>query len=77
MTVFRGQSADADTCTPPYRIDYDKVIVLSHGRLLEHDTPWTLLQDPNSAFYSLCEATGTVEFDALKRAAETASATRP
>ena len=34
-------------------LDYDKMLVLHNGRLLEYDTPSALLADESSAFYSL------------------------
>ncbi|EIW78464.1 multidrug resistance-associated ABC transporter [Coniophora puteana RWD-64-598 SS2] len=50
-------------------IDYDRVMVLDEGRIAEFDRPATLLQDPTSHFYSLCEATGRKEFVTLKKLA--------
>jgi ABC-type multidrug transport system fused ATPase/permease subunit len=50
-------------------IDYDRVMVLEDGKLVELDKPDTLLKDPNSHFYGLCKATGTKEFSMLKRMA--------
>jgi ABC-type multidrug transport system fused ATPase/permease subunit len=34
-------------------LDYDRVLVLQHGRLAEYNSPRTLLQDANSLFYSM------------------------
>ena len=34
-------------------LDYDKVLVLDQGRLVEYDTPGALLADKTSAFYGL------------------------
>ncbi|WFD29240.1 hypothetical protein MSPP1_000247 [Malassezia sp. CBS 17886] len=44
-------------------IDYDKVLVLDNGRVLQYDLPANLLEDPSSAFYQLCANSG--DFDAL------------
>ncbi|CAO3650097.1 unnamed protein product [Cunninghamella blakesleeana] len=44
-------------------IDYDRIIVLHHGNLLEFDSPKKLLDNPESAFYKMCEKSG--EFESL------------
>ena len=43
-------------------IDFDRVMVLDQGRILEYDNPARLLEDPTSRFYALCRATGRSEF---------------
>ncbi|SHO75886.1 Similar to S.cerevisiae protein YBT1 (Transporter of the ATP-binding cassette (ABC) family) [Malassezia sympodialis ATCC 42132] len=45
-------------------IDYDKVLVLGQGKVVEFDSPHALLSTTSSVFYSLCERTG--ELDQLK-----------
>lgn len=42
-------------------IDYDKVLVLDHGRVIEYDHPWTLVNREGSLFRSMCEHSGNVE----------------
>ncbi|CAO3650101.1 unnamed protein product [Cunninghamella blakesleeana] len=44
-------------------IDYDRIMVLHHGNLLELDSPMNLLNNPDSAFYKMCEKSG--EFESL------------
>ena len=44
-------------------------MLLDEGRIVEFDSPVTLLSDPNSKFYSLCMATGESEFAVLKKLA--------
>ena len=44
-------------------------MLLDEGRIVEFDSPVTLLSDPNSKFYSLCRATGESEFAVLKKLA--------
>ncbi|KAJ2710507.1 hypothetical protein H4R19_003713 [Coemansia spiralis] len=39
-------------------IDYDRVLVLEQGRIVEFDTPWNLLQAADGHFRSMCEKTG-------------------
>ncbi|RUS20234.1 hypothetical protein BC937DRAFT_95643 [Endogone sp. FLAS-F59071] len=45
-------------------IDYDKILVLDHGKVVEFDTPYALLFGPNSknsAFRDMCEKSGEME----------------
>ncbi|EAW12711.1 putative ABC bile acid transporter [Aspergillus clavatus NRRL 1] len=42
-------------------IDYDKVLVLDHGRVIEYDHPWTLINKPDGLFRSMCENSGNFE----------------
>ena len=35
-------------------IDYDRILVLEEGRIVEFDTPRVLLQTPDSAFREMC-----------------------
>ncbi|RKP25263.1 P-loop containing nucleoside triphosphate hydrolase protein [Syncephalis pseudoplumigaleata] len=51
-------------------IDYDKVLVMDAGRLVEYDAPSTLIQQPDSLFRQLCERSG--EFETLLELANTA-----
>ncbi|KAH9043928.1 ATP-binding cassette transporter [Lactarius pseudohatsudake] len=50
-------------------IDYNRVMLLEEGRIVEFDSPAILLSNSNSKFYSLCKATGRNEFAVLKRMA--------
>jgi len=45
-------------------------MVLDQGRIVEFDTPSSLLQDTSSRFYGLCKANGKEEFAVLKEMAE-------
>ncbi|CAO3607783.1 unnamed protein product [Cunninghamella echinulata] len=49
-------------------IDYDRVLVLDHGKIVEYDSPYALLQDKNGVFRSMCEKSG--ELDILENMAE-------
>jgi ABC-type multidrug transport system fused ATPase/permease subunit len=44
-------------------------MLLEEGRIMEFDSPAALLSNPNSKFYSLCEASGKSEFAVLKKMA--------
>ncbi|KAJ5618970.1 hypothetical protein N7510_002954 [Penicillium lagena] len=51
-------------------IDYDKVLVLDHGRVIEFDHPWTLINKPDGLFRGMCDNSGNMEvlLDGAKRA---------
>ncbi|KAL4802401.1 hypothetical protein BDV18DRAFT_147428 [Aspergillus unguis] len=53
-------------------IDYDKVLVLDHGRVVEYDHPWTLVNKEDGVFRSMCENSGNLEtlLDLAKKAWE-------
>ncbi|RAK98898.1 putative ABC bile acid transporter [Aspergillus ibericus CBS 121593] len=42
-------------------IDYDKVLVLDHGRVIEFDHPWTLINKGDGLFRSMCENSGNMD----------------
>ncbi|RUS21137.1 P-loop containing nucleoside triphosphate hydrolase protein [Endogone sp. FLAS-F59071] len=45
-------------------IDYDRILVLDHGKIVEFDTPFALLFGPNSknsVFRDMCEKSGEME----------------
>ncbi|KAF9891211.1 hypothetical protein FE257_004775 [Aspergillus nanangensis] len=42
-------------------IDYDKVLVLDHGRVIEFDHPWSLINREDGIFQSMCENSGNME----------------
>ncbi|CAK5268515.1 unnamed protein product [Mycena citricolor] len=46
-------------------IDYDRILLLDKGQVLEFDAPATLLANSDSSFYKLCQATGKNEFKVL------------
>ena len=48
-------------------IDFDRILVLRAGRVVECDSPLALLDKPEGVFREMVEATGN--FDALRRAA--------
>ena len=51
-------------------IDYDKVLVLDHGRVVEFDHPWTLINREDGLFRSMCDNSGNMDvlLDGSKRA---------
>ncbi|KAJ2999336.1 hypothetical protein HDV02_003117 [Globomyces sp. JEL0801] len=46
--------------------DFDRVLVLDAGRMVEYDAPYTLLQKPDSLFSQLVDATGTANAELLR-----------
>ena len=51
-------------------MDFDKVLVLSHGEAVEFDTPSNLLSKGTSQFSALCRDSGN--YTALKEMAKSA-----
>lgn len=53
-------------------IDYDKVLVLDHGRVVEYDHPWTLINKEDGQFESMCRNSGNMDtlLEGAKRAWE-------
>lgn len=51
-------------------VDYDKVLVLDHGSLVEYGHPWELLKKSDGSFKSMCETSGDLE--SLTKAAKKA-----
>ncbi|KAJ1936506.1 hypothetical protein FBU59_005029, partial [Linderina macrospora] len=49
-------------------VDYDKVLVLDQGEVVEYDTPYNLLRKENGLFHHMCLKSG--EFDFLFATAE-------
>ncbi|KAN0125580.1 multidrug resistance-associated ABC transporter [Russula decolorans] len=71
--TIRHEFAESTILTIAHRlrtvIDYNRVMLLEEGRIVEFDSPAVLLSNPNSKFYSLCRATGGSEFGVLKKMA--------
>ncbi len=44
-------------------IDYDKVLVLEKGKVIEFDDPWELIKQEEGSFRAMCETSG--DFDTL------------
>jgi ABC-type transport system involved in cytochrome bd biosynthesis fused ATPase/permease subunit len=55
-------------------IDFDKILVLNAGEVVEYDEPLKLLEREGGAFASLCRKSG--EWDVLKEVAEKAAKAR-
>ncbi|OAG44265.1 hypothetical protein AYO21_01261 [Fonsecaea monophora] len=51
-------------------IDYDRVLVLDHGEVVEYADPWELLQKEDGHFRAMCETSG--DFDSLHELAKKA-----
>lgn len=70
LTNFLSEFAESTILTIAHRlrtvIDYNRVMLLEDGKLIEFDTPANLLANKESKFYALCKATGKEEFSMLK-----------
>ena len=51
-------------------IDYDKVLVLDKGEVVEYGDPFELIRETNGAFHGMCQMTG--DFDVLQQEAKKA-----
>jgi len=51
-------------------IDYDKVLVLDKGEVVEYGDPWDLLREQKGIFRGMCEMSG--DFEILEKDAKTA-----
>ncbi|KAL1867079.1 Transporter of the ATP-binding cassette (ABC) [Diaporthe australafricana] len=51
-------------------VDYDKVLVLDKGSIVEYDHPWNLLQKKDGQFRGMCEMSG--DWDVLEKQAKKA-----
>ncbi|XP_052284442.1 multidrug resistance-associated protein 1-like isoform X2 [Dreissena polymorpha] len=62
--TISSEFGDCTVLTIAHRLntvmEYDKILVLSDGRILEYDRPQTLLADSNSAFYAMAKDAGLV-----------------
>ncbi|KAF9051842.1 multidrug resistance-associated ABC transporter [Panaeolus papilionaceus] len=71
--TIRSEFAESTILTIAHRlrtvIDYDRVMILEQGRIVEFDKPAELLRKSESKFYALCKATGKEEFSVLKKMA--------
>ncbi|KAL4244437.1 ATP-binding cassette transporter C [Abortiporus biennis] len=50
-------------------IDYDRIMLLGEGRIIEFDSPAKLLNDKSSSFHALCNAAGSEELQILRNMA--------
>ncbi|KAJ3024882.1 UNVERIFIED_CONTAM: Multidrug resistance-associated protein 4, partial [Siphonaria sp. JEL0065] len=71
--AIRKDFAKAIVLTIAHRLntiaDYDKILVLSHGRVLEFDNPQVLLENEDSHFYAMVAETGSSNMAAIRELA--------
>ncbi|CAO3631065.1 unnamed protein product [Cunninghamella blakesleeana] len=62
QNTIRSEFADCTILTIAHRLntiaDYDRVIVLDQGKIMEFDTPYNLITKENGSFKEMCEKTG-------------------
>ncbi|GAA5982978.1 hypothetical protein JCM11641_006904 [Rhodosporidiobolus odoratus] len=74
--VIREEFEGATNITVAHRlesvIDYDRILVMRAGRVVEFDTPLALLEDEDGAFRKMVEATGSFDelYEKTKEAAK-------
>ncbi|KAK3945768.1 ATP-dependent bile acid permease [Diplogelasinospora grovesii] len=51
-------------------VDYDKVLVLDKGQIVEYDHPWKLIKKAGGSFRSMCDMSG--DYESLAKAAKKA-----
>ncbi|TKY89993.1 hypothetical protein EX895_001291 [Sporisorium graminicola] len=77
-TIRQEMAPQATIITIAHRIktiaDYDKIVVLGKGKVVECGTPLSLMEDERSVFHSMCEQSG--EMGELLRIAREADAQR-
>ncbi|KAG9109285.1 hypothetical protein FRC07_008343, partial [Ceratobasidium sp. 392] len=65
QTTIREEFGHAILLTIAHRlrtvIDYDRVLVLDSGRVVEYDTPRNLLEKEDGAFHAMCKKSGDYE----------------
>ncbi|KAJ3118107.1 hypothetical protein HDU96_003875 [Phlyctochytrium bullatum] len=63
--TIREEFSDCTVITIAHRLktiaDYDRVVVLDHGSVIENGSPFELLQSSSSPFRKMCEETGEFE----------------
>ncbi|KAF8893222.1 hypothetical protein CPB84DRAFT_1848688 [Gymnopilus junonius] len=68
--TVKEEFADSTIITIAHRlrtvIDYDRVMVMDEGRIVEFDRPGVLIDDEKSRFHKLCSAAGKEEFEKLR-----------
>ncbi|KAL1425826.1 hypothetical protein MTO96_018809 [Rhipicephalus appendiculatus] len=71
QATLRDAFADCTVIAIAHRIhtvlDYDKILVMSEGTVLEYGPVKTLLSDTSSAFYTMARNAGALPFDAQGR----------
>ena len=64
QTTIRKEFADCTILTIAHRLstimDYDMILVLQNGEMIEYDSPSKLKENSSSVFYSMCKDAGLV-----------------
>ena len=64
QATIRSEFKNCTILTIAHRIntilDYDKIMVLDYGALIEFDTPEALIEDQSSIFHSMVKESGVI-----------------
>jgi ATP-binding cassette subfamily C (CFTR/MRP) protein 1 len=75
--AIRNDFKDSTVITIAHRLntiaDYDRVVVMSFGEILEFDTPYKLLENQNSSFSGMVQETGPHNASVIKQLARNAT----
>ncbi|ODV81047.1 uncharacterized protein CANTADRAFT_25320 [Suhomyces tanzawaensis NRRL Y-17324] len=78
QSTIREEFSNSTILTIAHRlrtiIDYDKILVMDAGRVVEYENPYVLITNKESLFYSMCENSG--ELDSLIKLAKEAYVVR-
>ncbi|CAN3363621.1 ATP-dependent bile acid permease [Diutina catenulata] len=65
QTTIREEFGNSTILTIAHRlrtiIDYDKILVMDAGKVVEYDNPYVLITKTDSLFYGMCENSGELE----------------
>ncbi|KAJ3317011.1 Multidrug resistance-associated protein 5 [Boothiomyces sp. JEL0866] len=74
QTVIKEQLTGSTVISIAHRLNtianFDRIIVLDQGKLVEFDSPHSLLQNPDSLFSKLVESTGEANSNAIRELAK-------